>query len=78
MNQVIGFVGLGRMGGPMSGRLLAAGNALCVFDSYAAAMAPMKDAGADTATSPEDIGNKADIVFVSLPTPDVVENSTLR
>lgn len=78
MNQVIGFVGLGRMGGPMSGRLLAAGNALCVFDSYAAAMAPMKDAGADTATSPEDIGNKADIVFVSLPTPDVVENVVLN
>lgn len=78
MNQVIGFVGLGRMGGPMSGRLLAAGNSLCVFDSYSAAMAPMKDAGADTATSPEDIGNKADVVFVSLPTPDVVENVVLN
>ncbi|MBZ9936874.1 NAD(P)-dependent oxidoreductase [Mesorhizobium sp. BR1-1-16] len=78
MNQVIGFVGLGRMGGPMSGRLLAAGNALCVFDNSAAAMAPMKDAGADTAASPEDIGNKADVVFVSLPTPDVVENVVLN
>ncbi|HWJ73901.1 MAG TPA: NAD(P)-dependent oxidoreductase [Kaistia sp.] len=78
MNQVIGFVGLGRMGGPMSGRLLAAGNALCVFDNSAAAMAPMKDAGADTAASPEDVGNKADVVFVSLPTPDVVENVVLN
>jgi len=78
MNQVIGFVGLGRMGGPMSGRLMAAGNALCVFDSHAAAMAPMKDAGADTAVSPEDIGNKAEIVFVSLPTPDIVEDVVLN
>ena len=32
----LGFVGVGRMGGPMSERLLAAGYSLTVFDTVAA------------------------------------------
>jgi 3-hydroxyisobutyrate dehydrogenase-like beta-hydroxyacid dehydrogenase len=78
MNQVIGFVGLGRMGGPMSGRLIAAGHSLCVFDASPAAMAPVKEAGAAVAGSPQEIGDQADVVFVSLPTPDIVENVVLN
>ena len=30
--ETIGFVGTGRMGGPMAGRLLDAGYSLCVYD----------------------------------------------
>lgn len=30
--QVLGFVGVGRMGGPMALRLLDAGYRLCVYD----------------------------------------------
>jgi len=70
---VIGFVGLGRMGGPMSRRLIDAGSTLCVFDSSAEAIGPVEDAGAAVGISPEDVGNKSDIIFVSLPTPDIVE-----
>ena len=33
--ETIGFVGTGRMGGPMAGRLLDAGYSLCVYDSQA-------------------------------------------
>jgi 3-hydroxyisobutyrate dehydrogenase-like beta-hydroxyacid dehydrogenase len=78
VDQVIGFVGLGRMGGPMSGRLLGAGHRLAVFDANAAAVAPVKDAGASAVGSAEEVGNGADIVFVSLPTPDIVENVVLN
>jgi 3-hydroxyisobutyrate dehydrogenase-like beta-hydroxyacid dehydrogenase len=74
---VIGFVGLGRMGGPMSRRLIDAGSTLCVYDSSAEAIAPVKGAGASVGTSPEDVGNQADIIFVSLPTPDIVERVVL-
>lgn len=74
----IGFVGLGRMGGPMSRRLIDAGSTLCVFDSSADAIAPVKAAGAATGASPEDVGSKADIIFVSLPTPDIVERVVLE
>jgi 3-hydroxyisobutyrate dehydrogenase-like beta-hydroxyacid dehydrogenase len=65
----IGFVGVGRMGGPMSQRLINAGHTLCVFDANADATAALKKAGATVASSPDDVGNSADIVFVSLPTP---------
>ena len=30
--ETIGFVGTGRMGGPMAGRLLDAGYSLCIYD----------------------------------------------
>ena len=74
----IGFVGLGRMGGPMSRRLIDAGSTLCVFDSSIEAIEPVKAAGAAVGTSPEDVGGKSDIIFVSLPTPDIVERVVLE
>ena len=73
----IGFVGVGRMGGPMSQRLIDAGHALCVFDANAGATAALKKAGATVASSPDDVGNSADIVFVSLPTPAIVQSVVL-
>jgi 3-hydroxyisobutyrate dehydrogenase-like beta-hydroxyacid dehydrogenase len=73
----IGFVGVGRMGGPMSQRLINAGHALCVFDANADATAALKKAGAAVASSPDDVGNNADIVFVSLPTPAIVQSVVL-
>ena len=77
MTRIIGFVGLGRMGGPMSRRLISAGHSLTVFDTSADALAGLEAAGATIATSPEDVGSRADIVFVSLPTPDIVESIVL-
>ena len=73
----IGFVGVGRMGAPMSQRLIDAGHALCVFDANADATAWLKKAGARVASSPDDVGNSADIVFVSLPTPAIVQSVVL-
>ncbi len=70
--QVLGFIGLGRMGGPMSLRLLDAGHTLCVFDTDAAAMAPLVARGARPASSPADVAANAEIVLISLPTPPIV------
>ena len=69
----LGFVGLGRMGGPMSGRLLDRGFKLTVFDLNADAVAAVAAKGATAAASPKEVGASADIVFVSLPTPDIVQ-----
>ncbi|MCH8848407.1 MAG: NAD(P)-binding domain-containing protein [Chloroflexi bacterium] len=41
----IGFVGLGRMGGRMARRLLAAGHTLTVHDLDPAATAPLREDG---------------------------------
>jgi 3-hydroxyisobutyrate dehydrogenase-like beta-hydroxyacid dehydrogenase len=73
----IGFIGLGRMGGPMSRRLLNAGFDVIAFDTNRDAEASVKEAGAKTAESPKQVGDSADVVFVSLPTPDIVEKVVL-
>jgi 3-hydroxyisobutyrate dehydrogenase-like beta-hydroxyacid dehydrogenase len=69
----IGFVGTGRMGGPMAGRLMDAGYSLCVYDTQAEATAPLVTRGAHLAKSPAEVASAADIVLVSLPTPDIVK-----
>ena len=72
MTAPIGFVGLGQMGGPMSRRLLAAGYELVVHDLRAEAVEGLVAAGAEAAKSPAEVAGRAEIVLVSLPTPQVV------
>jgi len=69
----IGFAGVGRMGAPMSRRLLAAGYPVTVFDASPAAVEAMVAAGAAGADSPAELADRADVVLTSLPTPEVVE-----
>jgi len=75
--QHLGFVGVGRMGGPMAGRLLDAGHELTVFDSSDAAMQPLLARGARRAGSPEEVASAAEIVMTSLPMPDIVRRVAL-
>src|SRR5262249_42479970 len=71
-SEMLGFVGVGRMGGPMSSRLLDAGYSLCVFDTNAEALQPLVARGAKPVGSPADVASTASTVLVSLPTPAVV------
>jgi 3-hydroxyisobutyrate dehydrogenase-like beta-hydroxyacid dehydrogenase len=75
--QSLGFIGLGRMGGPMTARLLDAGHALTVFDTSEQAVQPLVARGAERAGSAADVASAADIVLMSLPTPDIVHNVAL-
>lgn len=75
--QHLGFVGIGRMGGPMSGRLLDAGHSLTVFDVSDAALAPLLARGAKRAATPKEVADSAEIVLTSLPTPDIVRRVAL-
>lgn len=74
---VVGFVGVGRMGGPMASRLLDAGYELCIHDVSAEAMKPFAARGAQIAASPAEVASRAEIVLVSLPTPDIVRQVAL-
>jgi len=71
--QMIGFVGVGRMGGPMAARLLDAGHSLTIFDTSAEALAPLKARGATVAGSAHEVANSAEVVMMSLPTPPIVQ-----
>ena len=75
--ELLGFIGIGRMGGPMASRLLDAGYALCVYDKQPEATADLVARGARLARSPGEVASTAEIVLLSLPTPDIVKAVTL-
>ena len=65
----LGFIGLGIMGAPMAGHLLAAGHSLFVRTR---SKVPEALAAATVCASPAEVARRADIVFLMLPdTPDV-------
>jgi len=70
--EPLGFIGVGRMGGPMAERLLTAGHPVAVYDRNEAAVERLVDAGAIAVGSPAAVASNARIVFASLPTPAIV------
>jgi 3-hydroxyisobutyrate dehydrogenase-like beta-hydroxyacid dehydrogenase len=68
----VGFIGLGRMGRGMAGRVLGGGHELAVFDAVPAATAELGSAGARVATSIADVCSGRDVVITML-----VEDSTI-
>src|SRR5690606_37484942 len=65
---VIGFIGLGDMGGPMCRNMaLKHPGEVIAYDAYAAAFAALDDTGAVRAGSVGEVAARADIVFLSLP-----------
>jgi 3-hydroxyisobutyrate dehydrogenase-like beta-hydroxyacid dehydrogenase len=77
VKQELGFVGVGRMGIHMAGRLLEAGYGVTIFDLNETNVARLVQRGAKRAASPVELGAAADIVFASLPTPDIVKSVAL-
>jgi len=77
MDEVLGFVGVGKMGGPMANRLIDAGHALCVYDIRDEAMAPLVARGVRAMMSSRDVADAADIVFFSLPEPEDVRGEAI-
>jgi 3-hydroxyisobutyrate dehydrogenase-like beta-hydroxyacid dehydrogenase len=61
------------MGSRMARRLINAGYRLAIFDTDAAAVHALVEAGASALESPAAVGAAAEIVLVSLPTPPIVE-----
>ena len=70
----IGFIGLGNMGAHMARRLVEVGHKVVVYDTRQEAIGNLAAVGAVAARSPAEVGDSAEIVMASLPTPDVVLN----
>lgn len=73
----LGFIGLGRMGLPMTRRLIAAGHQIVAYDVRPGAVTELASNGASEAASPAEVGSQAEIVFCSLPTPAIVRDVIL-
>src|SRR5258705_3222438 len=72
-NVVVGFVGLGTMGGRMAANVQKAGFKLVVHDLHRQAASHHLAAGAIWADSPRALAREADVIFSSLPEPSDVE-----
>jgi 3-hydroxyisobutyrate dehydrogenase-like beta-hydroxyacid dehydrogenase len=68
----VGFIGLGRMGAGMAGRIHGAGYQVSVFDAIPTQTAPLAAAGARAATSVADLCQERDVVVSML-----VEDATI-
>ena len=72
MAERVAFIGLGIMGGPMAGHLLAAGHSLVVNTRTKSRAQELLSRGARWADTPQQAAAQADLVFVCVPdTPDV-------
>jgi 2-hydroxy-3-oxopropionate reductase len=68
----IGFIGLGIMGRPMAGHLLAAGNEIHSCANRSPIPQELRDGGTIVCANPADVAAKVDCVILMLPdTPDV-------
>src|ERR1700761_4422500 len=65
----LGFVGVGRMGGPMTERLLAAGYGVMIYDHSHEGLAAL---GAEVEPSAKAVADRCEVVLTSLPTPEIL------
>ena len=68
--MAVGVIGLGNIGGAIAANLVADGNEVVVNDLDPAAVQAIR--GATAAADPAEVGRRADITLLSLPTPEVV------
>ena len=72
MPSRIAFIGLGVMGQPMAGHLLAAGHELLVYSRTKSKSRGLLNRGAKWAASPAEAASHADVIFICVTdTPDV-------
>jgi len=73
----VGFIGLGRMGQGMAGRILSAGHDLLVCDPVPGQTATLEDGGAVAAETPAAATSERDVVITMLPS-DAVLSAVLH
>lgn len=74
-NERIAFLGVGRMGGRMTKRLLHAGYRVAVYDPNEAAVASLVELDAAAAHSPAEAADGADFILCSVPTPEILRSA---
>src|SRR5215831_2079433 len=74
---VVGFIGLGTMGGKMATNIQKAGYRIVVHDLHRQSASHHLQAGAEWAETPRALAEKSDVIFTSLPEPTDVERVAL-
>src|ERR1700749_4275485 len=74
---VVGFIGLGTMGGKMATNIQKAGYKIVVHDLHRQSASHHLQGGAEWAETPRALAERSDVIFTSLPEPGDVENVAL-
>jgi len=69
----LGWIGVGKMGTPMSTHLLKAGYQLAVYDVVPSAMSALTEQGATAAASAAEVAEQADIIISMIPDDSALE-----
>jgi 3-hydroxyisobutyrate dehydrogenase len=77
MSLSVGVLGFGRMGGPIAGRLIGAGNTVSVFDTRDSASAAATAIGARAAQSATALAANVDILITVLPGPKELRSAMI-
>lgn len=73
----VGFVGLGNMGEPMCRQLLDGGYTVWVYDANPEATDRLEETAAWPASSLQELASETEVIFLSLPNSEVVEEVVL-
>jgi 3-hydroxyisobutyrate dehydrogenase-like beta-hydroxyacid dehydrogenase len=76
--QVIGFIGVGMMGGAIAARMMQRGFSVLAYDKNPEVLDRSCAEGAARATSVREVVDRADIVFACLPTPEISRSVALE
>ena len=75
--MLVGFIGLGTMGGKMATNILKAGYKVVVHDLHRQSAGHHLQAGAEWADTPRALAARSDVILTSLPEPADVERVSL-
>lgn len=78
MSSQVGLIGVGIMGSQMARRLTNAGHAVLARDIRPEAEARAREIGCAVAASPAEVARACDVILISVPLPEDVEQIVLR
>ena len=73
MDEILGLIGVGSMGGPVAHNLLRRGERVLVHDRSQAAVDALIKNGAERADTPRAVASAASIVFICLPSLEAID-----
>ncbi len=77
MGEKLGFIGLGKMGTPLTQNLLADGHEVSGFDVDSARMEQLREAGGTPCAHAKEVAERSDVVFTMLLKPEHIEMNTI-